>query len=135
MARLFSPFAALLPAALALAACEPVSMVATGATFVSVIQSEETLSDKALSWATNQRCSIFQAARGEPYCQPAAPELPEQYCYRNLGGVTCYTRPDAHASSEVAVFAQPPKPAAGVPRSRPAPDSRGPVSMSRKPAH
>ena len=135
MARRFSPLAALLPVALALAACEPVSMVATGATFVSVIQSEETLSDKALSWATDQRCSIFQAARGEPYCQPVAPALPEQYCYRNLGGVTCYTRPDAHASSEVAVFAQPPKPAESPPRARPAPGPQPSGSMNRKPAH
>ena len=135
MVRLFRPFAALLPAALALAACEPASMIATGATFVSVIQSEETLSDKALSWATDQRCSIFQVARGEAYCQPSAPALPEQYCYRNLGGVTCYTRPDAQASSEVAVFAQTPKPAAATAQSRPSAGSPAPGSMSRKPAH
>ena len=135
MARLFSPFAALLPAALALAACEPASMIATGATFVSVIQSEETLSDKALSWATDQRCSIFQVARGEPYCQPTTPALPEQYCYRNLGGVVCYTRPDVHASSDVAVFTQPPKPAAATAQSHPPAGSAAPGSMSRKPAH
>ena len=135
MARNSLTFLALLPAALLLAACEPASMIATGATFVSVIQSEETLSDKAVSWATQERCSIFQAARGEPYCQPNAPAPPEQYCYRNLGGVICYTRPDAHASSDVAVFARPPKPETETEQQRPASKSPAPISMTRKPAH
>ena len=32
--------------------------------------------------------------------------MPEQYCYRNLGGITCYNQPDAHASAETEVFAK-----------------------------
>ena len=42
-------------------------MIATGASVVSVIQSEKTLGDTAVSWATNQSCSILHATRGEPY--------------------------------------------------------------------
>ena len=112
MARLFSPILAVLPAVLTLVSCEPVSMIATGATFVSVVQSEETMTDKALSWALNKHCSIFQVARGEQYCQNTGADIPEQYCYRTLGSITCYAQPDPNASPEVAVFAKPPEPVA-----------------------
>ena len=84
---------------LGLAACEPASMVMTGASIIGIIQSERTLGDKALSWALERDCSVFQIARGEEYCQSRDPALAEQYCYRNLGGVTCYSKPDPSASA------------------------------------
>lgn len=135
MARLFSPVLAVLPTVLALVSCEPVSMIATGATFVSVIQSEETVTDKALSWALDKRCSIFQVARGEQYCQKTGPDIPEQYCYRTLGSITCYAQPDPNASPEVAVFAKPPEPMAPPVLSSNAPSHARLSAPNRVPAH
>ena len=135
MARLFSLFFTVFPAALTLAACEPASMLATGATMVSVIQSEETLTDKALSWALDKKCSIFQAARGEQYCRSKGPDLPAQYCYRNLGGITCYSQPDPNASQEIAVYATPPEPAAPATAGDSAPAPARNLRAQRVPAH
>lgn len=102
----------LLVSLLGLAACDPASMVMTGASIVSVIQSEKTMGDNALSWALDKDCSLLQIARGEDYCQSRTPLLAEQYCYRNLGGITCYSKPDPTASAEIAVFSRPPDPPA-----------------------
>ena len=109
------------------AACEPASMVMTGASVISLLQSEQTLGDKALSWALKEDCSIFQIARGEEYCKSRAPALIEKYCYRDLGGVTCYTVPDTRASDSVAVYAFTP----------PAPELEAPAvaSSSSPPKH
>ena len=135
MARLFPPVLAVLPAVFTLVSCEPVSMIATGATFVSVIQSEETMTDKALSWALDKNCSIFQIARGEQYCQKSGPDIPEQYCYRTLGSITCYAEPDPQASPEVAVFAKPPEPPAPPVQGGRAGSPGRPMAPNRVPAH
>jgi hypothetical protein len=85
-------------------------MVMTGASVVSVLQSEKTLGDKALSWALDEDCSVFHVARGQSYCQSRAPAPVEKYCYRNLGGTTCYSRPEPDASGETEVYAEGPPP-------------------------
>ncbi len=135
MARLFSLFFILFPVALTLSACEPVTMITTGASIVGAIQSEETLPDLALSWALDKKCSIFQAARGEKYCQATSPGLPEQYCYRNLGGITCYSQPDPNASQEIAVYAPPPVPVGSPGAGDSAPAPARSFAAQRSPAH
>jgi len=124
MSRIPASMRLLLPILLllGLGACEPASMLMTGASVIGVIQSEQTLGDKALSWALNKECSLFQVARGEEYCQSRAPQPVEKYCYRNLGGITCYTQPDPDASPEVAVYSETPPPATPEPAA-PAPSA------------
>ena len=72
---------------------------------------KKTLIDHAVSNYTETNCSILHTARNEEYCQ--APKLSERekvaymastmYCYRTLGGVNCYDRPDYMASSQTRV--------------------------------
>jgi hypothetical protein len=70
------------------------SVVMTGGSIISLIHTDKTLTDH------------------EPYCQdPPAMTPAEQlaitsaslYCYRTLGGVSCYDRPDYTASNQTRV--------------------------------
>ena len=97
---------------LGLSACggEPALMM-MGGSLASLSYTKKTLIDHAVSRYTEQNCSILHTARNEKYCQ--APELTERekvaymaatmYCYRTLGGVNCYDRPDYTASSQTRV--------------------------------
>ena len=79
-----------------LTGCDPASnAVLTGASVVSLMQSKKTLTDQALSWALDEDCSTLFMLRGEEYCQPRAlVDERERYCYRTLGSITCYAKPD-----------------------------------------
>ena len=86
-------------------------VVLMGASMATLIHTDKTLVDLAVSKYTEKNCSILHTARNEEYCQ--APELSERekvaymastmYCYRTLGGVNCYDRPDYMASSQTQV--------------------------------
>ncbi len=88
------------------------SLLLLGGSLSSLTYSKKTLVDHAVSNYTEKNCSILHTARNEPYCQ--APELSERekvaymastmYCYRTLGGVSCYDRPDYVASSQTRVI-------------------------------
>jgi hypothetical protein len=104
--------AALFAALLGLAACEPTTTaVVAGASLASLIHTDKTLMDHAASYATDEDCSILHSAHNEAYCQAYASEGPDpllamtatHYCYRTLGGVSCYDRPDYTASSETRI--------------------------------
>jgi len=104
--------AVLLAALLGLAACEPTTTaVVAGASLASLIHTDKTLMDHAASYATDEDCSILHAAHNEAYCQAYASEGPDallamtatHYCYRTLGGVSCYDRPDYTASSQTRI--------------------------------
>lgn len=83
-----------------------------GGSLSSLTYTKKTLVDHAVSNYTELDCSILHTARNEKYCQ--APELSERekvaymastmYCYRTLGGVNCYDRPDYVASSQTRVI-------------------------------
>jgi hypothetical protein len=104
--------AAMLAAVIALGACEPTTTaVVTGASLATLIHTDKTVLDHAASYATDEDCSILHSAHNEAYCQPVAgaPTDPllamtaTHYCYRNLGGVSCYDRPDYMASSQTRI--------------------------------
>jgi len=98
----------LVAALLVLAACEPATTAAiAGASLVTLAYTDKTLGDHAAGLALQEDCSILYAAKKEPYCK----DLPAKdrdngmaelsaalYCYRTLGGVSCYDRPDYMAS-------------------------------------
>jgi hypothetical protein len=63
---------------------------------VSTLATEKPLSDHVISIFSGKNCSSIRREKGLTYCeedelQSAAPKV---YCYRSIGGVTCYDRPD-----------------------------------------
>jgi hypothetical protein len=101
----------ILVAFLGLAACSPASTAfLTGASLVSLAYTDKTLGDQAMSYAYKEDCSILYLADNKPYCQKIETEADRykelatlaasRYCYRTLGGVSCYDRPDYMASNQ-----------------------------------
>lgn len=82
-----------------LTACGPEAIVSTGLSVASMKMTKKTLGDHAIGLVTNQDCSSLRAATGDVYCltpeemEARIPDQPE-YCYRTIGGVRCYNRPD-----------------------------------------
>lgn len=64
---------------------------------VSVINTEKSIGDHAVSLYSGKDCSTIRLERGESYCaeDEIVPKL-MVYCYRTLGRVTCYDRPDPY---------------------------------------
>jgi len=103
--------------AIGLGACDPASQaIMAGASLVSFVHTDKTLSDHITTWAFDSDCSILYSASGEPYCQrfeteedrraaeaEAAAQAAQTHCYRTLGGITCYREPDTMASSQARV--------------------------------
>ena len=98
---------------LGLSACGgDMGLIMLGGSMASLTYTKKTLVDHAVSNYTELNCSILHTARNEKYCQ--APEITERekvaymasmlYCYRTLGGVSCYDRPDYVASSQTRVI-------------------------------
>ena len=99
---------------LALAACTPSAQVAlTGASLVSLAHTDKTVGDHVSTWAFDKDCSLIQFIDGEEYCQEyedaaaKAAEQPVLHCYRTIGGVSCYERPDRSASAQTKVYSTP----------------------------
>ncbi len=63
---------------------------------VSVMASDKTLTDHAISVASGKDCSILRKEQGKTYCveDQVNPVYPQNYCYKTIGKVTCYDRPD-----------------------------------------
>lgn len=82
-----------------LAACGPETLVSTGLSMASLQTTDKTIADHAIGLVTDQDCSSLRAERGDAYClsekelQARVPAQPE-FCYRTIGGITCYTKPD-----------------------------------------
>ncbi len=98
---------------LGLTACGgEVGLAMLAASTASFIQTDKTMVDHAISYSTDRDCSILYMANDENYCKPPVPIEPGQiaymsqalYCYRNLGGVTCYDQPDLTASSQTRII-------------------------------
>ncbi|MFQ6017111.1 MAG: hypothetical protein ACE5KF_02855 [Kiloniellaceae bacterium] len=98
---------------LGLSACgSTAGVVMTGASLATLIHTDKTVADHALSWAREMDCSLLHAAKNEDYCRPRGGDAARAqiavmsaslYCYRTLGGVSCYDRPDYTASSQTRV--------------------------------
>jgi len=101
----------------ALAACDPGSQaLLAGASLVTFVHTDKTISDHVATWAFDEDCSTLSLANGEGYCHEivteeqrkaaeaeAAAALASTYCYRTLGAINCYRQPDTMASSAARV--------------------------------
>ncbi len=108
MTRVFVICASLL----GLSACGgEIGLAMMGASVATFIHTDKTLIDHAVGLSTERDCSILYLARDQDYCKPQVPIEPSQvaymsqalYCYRTLGGVSCYDRPDYTASSQTRI--------------------------------
>ncbi|WP_297000441.1 MULTISPECIES: hypothetical protein [unclassified Thalassospira] len=63
---------------------------------ISIVNSDKTLIDHAVSLSTGQDCSTIRKIDGKSYCKKdPVPETP-LYCYRSLAAVSCYRTPDPY---------------------------------------
>lgn len=83
---------------LALASCSAVPGVAQ-VEAASVLGTDKTFTDNLISHFSGKNCSILRANQGLTYCEEdeVLPK-PEVYCYKTIGRVTCYDRPDPYQS-------------------------------------
>ena len=97
---------------LGLSACGgEVGLMMMGASVATFIHTDKTVMDHAVGLSTERDCSILYLAQDQDYCKPQVPIEPGQvaymsqalYCYRTLGGVSCYDRPDYTASSQTRI--------------------------------
>ena len=60
-----------------------------------VVGTKKTMSDHIISMTSGKNCSSVRREKGMTYCEEdeVAPKY-ESYCYRTLGNVTCYDRPN-----------------------------------------
>lgn len=67
----------------------------TAAEGVSAVVTGKPLSDYIVSFASGKNCSTSRTQAGQTYCaeddRNAAPKV---WCYRTIGRVSCYDRPD-----------------------------------------
>lgn len=109
LARVVAPIALFL----VVSGCTPVTTLPLmGANLVSLIHTDKTLTDHAISFAMKEDCSVLHTSNNEPYCQDEEiPDVRAQiaaqgtrlYCYQTLGEVSCYDRPDYTASGQTRV--------------------------------
>lgn len=89
-------FAAAIAGVVLLGACSafpPYAMI----NGVFLVATDKTMEDHVISVASGKNCSSVRAGTGRSYCEED--ELnpsPSVYCYRTLGNITCYDRPDPH---------------------------------------
>jgi hypothetical protein len=74
-------------------ACAPYTIAET----TSIVTTDKMMEDHVISALAGKNCSTVRVGRGEPYCEEdeVMPQV-RVHCYRNLGGVTCYDRPDPY---------------------------------------
>lgn len=80
-------------------ACDPVTF--SGVEAVSLMGTEKTLVDHAVSLGSGKDCSQLRREQGLTYCVEDMPTVKQNiYCYRDLGGVTCYEKPSPNNSQQ-----------------------------------
>lgn len=90
--------------ALGLGGCAEVGLPATMVTaqVASLINTDKSLTGHLVSYVTGEDCSSLALAETGRFCrepQADTPPEPPRYCYRTLGEVNCYHRPDPYAFS------------------------------------
>lgn len=89
-----------------LSGCGPETMALYGAaaTTAMIVETDKTPSDLLGSVATGMDCDTIRAKRDKgAWCrQPDAGVViePPLYCYRTLGTVSCYDRPDPYGTGQ-----------------------------------
>ena len=100
-----------------LSGCEigwvPPVAVAAAVEGVSLNQTGKTVSDHLASLVTGSDCSVLGYTKTGTYCRTAAEIAKEEallsrpydgYCYRQRGGVVCFTDPDPTATTELDIY-------------------------------
>lgn len=60
-----------------------------------VVGGDKTIEDHVISLSSGKNCSSIRKQRGLTYCEEDQVTIkPNIYCYKTLGEVTCYDRPD-----------------------------------------
>jgi hypothetical protein len=84
---------------LGVSACDPVTLGTFEA--ASVMGSDKTVVDHMISIGSGKNCSTIRKEQGLTYCVEDMPKIRQNiYCYRDLGGVTCYDRVDPHGPNQ-----------------------------------
>ena len=88
-----------------LAGCGPeTALYGAAATTALIVETDKTPADLIGSVATGMDCDTLRAKRDKgAWCrQPDAGVViePPLYCYRTLGTVSCYDRPDPHGTGQ-----------------------------------
>jgi len=66
---------------------------------VTVIATDKTLSDHLISIASGKNCSTVRTELGMHYCEEDEPKGEANvYCYRTLGAISCFDRPQHGAT-------------------------------------
>ncbi|WP_343559702.1 hypothetical protein [Kiloniella sp. b19] len=86
--------------------------VTSAASVGTLITTDKTITDHVVSWAMAEDCSAIEWSKGEEYCveegsRNSSGPQPTLYCYRTLGGTTCYDKPYEDASSNIKVYTPP----------------------------
>ncbi len=67
----------------------------------TLMTTDKTVADHVISWASGKDCSTVRWELGRTYCKEDEPRpVANVYCYRTLGDVTCYDRPDPYGNRE-----------------------------------
>ena len=76
----------------------------TGFGFVegaSVIATDKTMLDNAISLLSGKDCSTVRKEAGRTYCVEDEPNpTAAVHCYKTIGDVTCYDRPDPYGGGQ-----------------------------------
>jgi len=70
----------------------------------TVVTTDKTIDDHMVSLFSGKNCSSVRAEQGFSYCEEDEVRItPAVHCYRSLGSVTCFDKPDPtrHPSEEV----------------------------------
>lgn len=64
-----------------------------------VIGTDKTIEDHIMSLTSGKDCSIIRKEKDLTYCEEDEPKINQNiFCYKTLGSVTCYDRPDSNIS-------------------------------------
>lgn len=90
---------AALVAVLSISACDPGTFTAVEG--ISLMGTDKTLVDHVISIGSGKECSTVRREKGLTYCEEDTPVAKQNlYCYRDLGGVTCYDKPAPNRSTQ-----------------------------------
>lgn len=93
------PIFAALIAGISVSACDPGTLTAFEG--VSLMGTDKTVVDHVISIGSGKDCSTVRREKGLTYCVEDTPVAQQNlYCYRDLGGVTCYDKPAPNRSTQ-----------------------------------
>jgi len=69
---------------------------------VSAATTKKTFTDHLVSVSSGKNCSTVRVNRGQSYCEEdEINPRPKVFCYRTIGSVSCYDRPDPYGRQQV----------------------------------